>query len=77
MKNPITTTLDQSLVDFLAEEAKRKNVNRNIILEKALKLYKNLQLEMAIKEGLQDRQKEYRSLAGDWLVLQKYALRHL
>lgn len=77
MKSPITTTLDQSLVDFLEREALRNNVNRNTILEKALRLYQNLQLELQVKEGLQDRQEEYRDFAHDSLVIQKYAFRHL
>jgi len=77
MKSPITTTLDQSLVDFLAKEAKRQQVNRNEILEKALRLYKNFMLAKEVKEGLQDRQEEYRKIAGDFQAAQEYVLRHL
>lgn len=77
MKSPFTTTIDQSLLIFLTKEAKRQKVHRNVILEKALKLYKNLKLEMAVKEGLEDRQQEYRDIARDFVVMQKYVLRHL
>jgi hypothetical protein len=77
MKASLTTTLDQTLLDFLGHQAKVEQVNRNTILERALKLYKNLKLEMAVKEGLKDRQGEYKSVAKNWLVPQKYALRHL
>lgn len=77
MKTPLTTTLDQSLLDFLNQEAKKEQVNRNTILEKALKLYRNLKLEIAVQEGLKNREEEYKSLAKNCLVLQRYALRHL
>ena len=77
MKSPITTTLDQSLLDFLSQQAKVEQVNRNEILERAIRLYQNLNLEIAIREGLQHRQEEYKGIAGDFLALQKYALRHL
>jgi hypothetical protein len=77
MKNPITTTLDASLVDFLTREAKRQKVNRNDILEKALKFYKNFLLAKEVKEGLLDRQEEYRDMAQELSFAQQYALRHL
>ena len=77
MKNPITTTLDQSLLKFLNTEASRQKVNRNTILEKALKLYRNVVLAKEIKKGLLDRKEEYKEIAGDYTVLQKYVLRDL
>lgn len=79
MKTAFTTTLDPRLLLFVAQEAKKQKVNRNEILEKALKLYRNLKLQMEVEEGFKDegRKEEYRGVSHEFLAAQRHLLEKL
>jgi len=63
MKKTITTTMEADLYDFLLREAKQKKTSRKAVIEAAIKLYKKVQLEERVKEGLQEREKEHQKEA--------------
>ncbi len=74
MKHPLTTTLSDMAYQFLVSQAKEEKVNKNAILEKALKLYKKMELKRQVEEGLKERQDEYRQIASEFAEAQFNAL---
>jgi len=74
MKYPITTTLGSAAYHFLVAQAKKQKVNRNTIIEEALKIYKKMLLKQQVEEGLKDRQEEYREMAAEFEEVQSEAL---
>jgi hypothetical protein len=71
MKTAFTTTIDPKLLAFLTREAKKEKVYRNTILEKALKLYKNMRLQMEVEKGMKDRYDEYKAINQEFFLAQK------
>jgi len=68
MKHPFTTTLNTWAIEFLKSEAKKEKVDRNDVLESALKLYKIVKLKKEVDEAFADesRNEEYRQIAAEF-----------
>lgn len=70
MNHTITTTLWDSLFNFVNAESKKKNITKKSIIEKGLKYYKKHEMEMQVKQWLQARKAEYKQLNSEFTNIQ-------
>lgn len=77
MKNTITTTLEESIYNYLTSQAEKEKVPRNSIIEKALRIYMKIQLEKQVEKGFREREQEYRDSAHDFIDPQLNSLSQL
>lgn len=74
MNYTITSNLSANLYNFLIAQSNQKKTTKRKIIEEALSLYKKHQLASSIKEGLQERNKEYKDISNEAHAAQGYSL---
>ena len=70
MNYTITTTISEKFFSFLSEEARKKKTTKKAIIEKWLEYYRKIDLEEQVKEGLKNRQDEYKNTSKSFNDIQ-------
>lgn len=74
MSYTITTTMEESVYDFLVEQAKKQKTTKKAIIEEALKKYEKEKLKQEIIEWLKERQEENCEIADEFREAQCISL---